>query len=106
MSFQIIHVTPKQAKKEILKCRLTAALEKCKARGIDAAHILNAGVEELYLNRREYLINRTSIKRSKEKFRRKATVRVRSEFNDSKLNYGVIHLDSKMLHNITGKKVS
>lgn len=60
--------TAKRATREIMTPRLSAVLDKCKVSDRDGVHLLTACVEALSLNTKEYVINRTSIKKSAKNF--------------------------------------
>jgi len=103
-STQMSDALSKRARKELLTPRLAAALDKCKISDRDSVHILTACLDALNVNLREYIINRTSIKRGREKFRKQVALGIKYNFNDLQLNYVVIHWDSKMLPDFTGKE--
>ena len=67
----------KRVRKEILTARLSSALDKCKDGDRDVVHIWTACVEALNLNPREYIINRSSIKRKRETFRKQAALGIK-----------------------------
>jgi len=94
----------KRARKNILTARLSATLDRCKISDRDAVHILTSCLDAVNLNPLEFVINRTSIKRARENFRKKTSLDVKSKFYDLNLNFVVIHWDSKILPDITGKK--
>ncbi|XP_039315242.1 uncharacterized protein LOC120359881 isoform X1 [Solenopsis invicta] len=94
----------KRARKNILTARLSAALDRCKISDRDAVHILTACVDAINLNPQEFVINRTSIKTAREYYRKKISLDVKSKFYNLNLNFVVIHWDSKILPDITGKK--
>lgn len=93
----------KRARKDMLTARLSAALDKCKISDRDAVHILTACVEAVSLNPNDFVINRTSIKRARETFRKNTSMDVKSKFYEMNLNFVVVHWDSKILPDITGK---
>jgi len=94
----------KRARKNILTARLSATLDRCKISDRDAVHILTSCVDAVNLDPLEFVINRTSIKKARENFRKKTSLDVKSKFYDLNLNFVVIHWDSKILPDITGKK--
>lgn len=59
----------KPQEKPILNLRSSAALDKYKISDRDAVHILVAIIESLSLNPDDFIINRTSIKNARQKFR-------------------------------------
>lgn len=65
--------------------------------------MLTACVEALSLDPSVYVINRTSIKNSRENYRQKISENINSKFHEKNLNYVVIHWDSKILPALTGK---
>lgn len=93
----------KRARKDMLTARLAAVLDKCKVSDRDAVHLLTACVDAVHLSPSEFVINRTSIKRAREGFRKKTSLNVKSNFNELNLNYVAIHWDSKILPDITAK---
>jgi len=60
-------------------------------------------LETLEIDSNEYIINRTSITISREKFRQQISERVRLKFNNLNLKSLVLYWDSKILPDITGK---
>jgi hypothetical protein len=60
-----------RVKKLIMTPRLSAALDKCKVSDRDAVHLLTACVESFFLNPAKYIINRTSIRNSRESIKKK-----------------------------------
>jgi len=93
----------KRARFEIITPRLSAALDKCKISDRDAVHLLTACVEAISLNPLDFVINRTSIRRSRQHFRELKSSSIKSKFFDLNLNFLTIHWDSKLLPDITGK---
>jgi hypothetical protein len=55
-------------------------------------------------NTSEYIINRSSIKRAREKCREKLSEAIKSKFLDVNLKFAVVYWDSKLLPNFTGRK--
>lgn len=95
----------KRARREILTKRLSSALDKCRISDRDAVHILTACVDALSLNPSEFVINRSSIKRGREEFRKQSAIEVQAKFIDADLEYVIIHWDSKMLPDLCGKEI-
>ncbi|XP_025405317.1 uncharacterized protein LOC112679643 [Sipha flava] len=93
----------KGARLEILTPRLSAVLDKCKISDRDAVHLLTACVEASSLNPLNYVINRTSIRLSRQRFRELNASRIKQNFFDLNLKFLTIHWDSKILLDITGK---
>jgi hypothetical protein len=61
----------KRGRIELLTPRLSVTLDRCKISYRDAVHLLTACVEALSLDSNIYIINRTSIKKSREAYRQK-----------------------------------
>jgi len=93
----------KRARLEILTPRLSAVLDKCKISDRDAVHLLIACVEATSLNPLDFVINRTSIRLSRQRFRELNASRIKLNFSDLNLKFITIHWDSKILPDITGK---
>lgn len=93
----------KRARKEIINHRLSAALDKCKISDRDAVHLLTAAAESFNVNTSEYIINRSSIKRAREKCREKLSETIKSNFLNINHQYCVVHWDSKLLPGLTGR---
>ncbi|KAE9522774.1 hypothetical protein AGLY_016815 [Aphis glycines] len=93
----------KRARKEIINHRLSAALNKCKISDRDAVHLLTAAAESINVNTSEYIINRSSIKRAREKCREQLSEAIKSNFLNVNLQYCVVHWDSKLLPGLTGR---
>lgn len=93
----------KRARLEILTPRLSAVLDKCKISDRDAVHLLTACVEATSLNPLDFVINRTSIRLSRQRFRELNAFRIKQNFFDLNLKFITIHWDSKILLDITGK---
>ncbi|XP_050526437.1 uncharacterized protein LOC126897076 [Daktulosphaira vitifoliae] len=94
----------KRGRKEHLTSRLSATLDRCKISDRDAVHLLTACLNALSLDPSIYVLNRSSIKRSREHYRQKIAENISSKFHEQNLNFVVIHWDSKMLPDLTGKK--
>jgi hypothetical protein len=83
--------TIKPARKEIINHRLSAALDKCKASNRDAVHLLTAAAESFDVNTSEYIINRSSIKRAREKCHEQLSEAIKSNFLNVNLQYCVVY---------------
>jgi len=83
--------------------RLTFALDKCKISDRDAIHIITACIEAASLSIDDFVLSRSSIKRARENFRKEGNYKIKSKFFDLNLDFVVIHWDSKILPDITGK---
>lgn len=79
------------------KFKNSAALDKCCISDRDAVHLLTACLEALHINPNEYVINRTSLKRTRESFRKSTAENIKRQFTNSEKVSVVIHWDSKML---------
>ncbi|XP_025405167.1 uncharacterized protein LOC112679535 [Sipha flava] len=93
-----------RATKEIMTPRLSAALDKCKVSDRDAVHLLTACVESVSLNPSDYIINRTSIKKCREIFRKKVAEKVHSDFCTLNIDFVIVHWDTKLLPNLSGQE--
>lgn len=60
--------------------RLTAALDKCKVSDRDAIHIISALLEALSLNINDFVLSRSSLKRSRENLRKKGATSISPNF--------------------------
>lgn len=96
--------THERGRKELLTSRLSAALDRCKISDRDAVHLLTACLDALSLDPSIYVINRSSIKRSRENYRKNITENISSKFQEQNLNFVVVHWDSKILRALIGKK--
>ncbi|XP_043468110.1 uncharacterized protein LOC122502231 isoform X2 [Leptopilina heterotoma] len=95
---------PKRGTRHILTERLCAAFDKCKVSDRDVAHILMACVIALDLDPSEFIINRSSIKRKREEFRKESAIKTQNEFMNSNTEFVVVHWDSKILPDLSGKE--
>jgi hypothetical protein len=66
--------------------------------------LLTACLDALSLDPSIYVINRSSIKRSRENYRKNITENINSKFQEHNLNFVVVHWDSKILRALIGKK--
>lgn len=73
--------------------RLSAALDKCKISDRDAVHLLTAAAESFKVDFLDFTINRSTIKRARENFRKQSSEAIKSKFSDLHLNYVVVHWD-------------
>lgn len=90
-------VKQKRAVQEFLTPKLAVTLDRCKISDRDAVHILYAVVEALGQNPEDFIINRSSIHRSRECFREERAARIREEFQLDIISGVTIHWDGKML---------
>jgi hypothetical protein len=93
-----------RAKKSIMTPRLTAALDKCKVSDRDAVYLLTACIESLSLNPANYIINRTSIRNSRESIRKKIAEKVRSDFVSLNVDFVIVHWDTKLHPGLTNQE--
>lgn len=82
--------------------RISAPLDKFKVSDRDAVHLLTAFVDSLFLNSAEFIMNRTSIKNSRQHLPEHSAGKVRAYFLNLKVNFVVIHWDGKFLPNLIG----
>lgn len=92
----------KRARKTIMTPRLAAALDKSRISDRDAVHIVSAAVEALSLDISEYVLNRSSVKRSRENFRAERYALIKSVEID--VPFIELHWDSKLLPHLTENK--
>jgi len=93
----------KRSRQNLMTSRVTAALDKCKVSDRDAIHIITALLEALSLNINDFVLSRSSVKRAREMLRKESATSIKSKFSDINLDFVVIHWDSKILTDITGK---
>lgn len=87
----------KRARLEILIPRLSAVLDKCKISDRDAVHLLISCIEATSLNPLDFVINRTSIRLSRQRFRELNASRIKLNLSDLNLKFITKHWDSKIL---------
>jgi len=92
----------KRGRKTMMTQRLAAALDKSKVSDRDAMHILSAVLDALSIDPCEYVLNRTSIKKSREKWRTKKYSIIKS--SELMIDFVELHWDSKLLPDITQNK--
>lgn len=93
----------KRTRKNLMTPRLTSALDKCKISDRDAIHIITACIEAASLSLDDFVLSRSSIKRAREHLRKEGNNKIKSKLFDLNLDFVVIHWDSKILPDITGK---
>jgi hypothetical protein len=67
-------------------------------------HLLTTAAESFQVNCLEFTINRSTIKRAPEHFRRRSSEAIKSTFINQNLNYIIVHWDSKLLPDILSNK--
>lgn len=68
----------------------------------DCVHILTAVLDAISVDPNEYIINRTSIKSAREKFRQHIFKEMKYRFDNLNFKSYVLHWDSKLLPDING----
>lgn len=87
-----------------INTELVAALDKCKLSDRDSVHILIATTEALGHNTEDLVINRTSIRRCRQKLRAERASVLKNKRLTLQLEFGVVHWDGKLLPAITGNE--
>ncbi|KAE9528601.1 hypothetical protein AGLY_012176 [Aphis glycines] len=90
-----------RATKSIMTSRLSAALDKCKVSDRDAVHLLTACIESFSLNPASYIINRTSIRNSRESIRKEIAEKIIVSTPNGEKLLGVPEIPSE-----TGSEIS
>lgn len=83
--------------------KLAIVLDKCKISDRNAVHLFIATAEALGNNVNELIVNRSSIRRSRIKYRKERAEKIRRDYNLTRDDAVVIHWDGKLLPNLTGK---
>lgn len=94
-----------RGKNNFITDKLSAALDRCKISDRDAVHILLATAQSLGVNTDALIINRTSIKCTRERFRKERMEKIRNDFNPSEIGPCVVHWDGKLLPSLSGKQL-
>ncbi|XP_050524139.1 uncharacterized protein LOC126895882 [Daktulosphaira vitifoliae] len=76
---------------DIMTVKLSSALDRCKISDRDAVHIIIAVAESLGHDVNDIIVNRSSIKRHREKIRWNLATQIRDKFSVSNLNALVLH---------------
>lgn len=84
--------------------KLAAALDKCKISDRDAVHILISTAEALVEVVNKLIINRTSIRNARLRFRKERAENIRKEYKLSIDDAVILHWDGKLLPALTGQK--
>jgi hypothetical protein len=80
-------------------------LDRCKISDRDAVHILTTIVEALGIRVCDLILNRTSINQIRQRLRKDRADQLRNKFNISEVDPVVVHRDSKLLPDLTGKEL-
>lgn len=78
-------------------------LDKCKISDRNAVHLFIAIAEALGNNVNEFIVNRSSIRRSRIKYRKERAEKICRDYNLTKDDAVIIYWDGKLLPNLTGK---
>lgn len=101
---QITITNKTRGRKDIMTAKLSSALDRCKISDRDAVHIIIAVAEALKVEVSDLVVNRSSIKRYREKSRMILANTIRNTFSTSELNAIVVHWDGKLLPDLTRKQ--
>lgn len=93
----------KRARKNILNPDLAAAMDRTKVSDRNATFLLTAAAESLGHNADDLTINRSSIRRSRQKLRQEQATNLKDEFESK--GPLVVHWDGKLLVDLTGKEL-
>jgi hypothetical protein len=94
---------PTKAKRAKKSPRLSAVLDKCKINDRDCVYLLTAVLDTTSVDPSDIIINRTSIKSAREKYRQHIFNEMKNKFDHLDLKSLVLYWDSKFLPDITGK---
>ncbi|CAD6228486.1 GSCOCG00012049001-RA-CDS, partial [Cotesia congregata] len=78
-------------------------LDKCKISDRNATGLLISFLEAIGMDASQYIINRTSIKQKREKFREDRAAEIQHRLKNTELSRLIIHWDGKNLPDITGR---
>lgn len=92
-----------RGKTEFINERVAAALDKCKISDRDAIHVIIAVVEALGLDTNELIINRSSLRRMRQKYRETTAAKLKENYKLNDSEPCVVHFDGKILPDISGK---
>lgn len=84
--------------------KLVSVLYRCKVSDRDAVRILIATAQALQHNVSDLIINCTSIRRSRTKFRFDAGKKIRETFKNKEIKAVTVHWDGKMLPSLMGRE--
>lgn len=85
--------------------KLVAALDRCRISDRDAVHLIAAVAQSLNHDLDSLVINRTSIRRYREKLREAKAANIKKVFKDTELNAVVLHWDGKMLPDLLKREL-
>lgn len=91
-----------RGKGEFINERIVSVLDKCKISDRDAVHVLIAVAEGLGHNVNDLIINRTSLRRMRSKYREAVVGKLRENYRLSSTEPCVLHFDGKILPDING----
>jgi len=80
-------------------------LDKCKISHRDAVHLLVSFLEAVSLDPLDFVINKTSIRNARATYRQSYDNKVKQNFCNLNVESIVLHWDTKLLENISGKLV-
>lgn len=79
-------------------------MDKCRVSDRDAVHLLVAAAEAFGQDSKDFVINRSSIRRCRERLRRERAETIQQQFGSFELQAVVVHWDGKLLPAVTGKE--
>lgn len=95
---------PHRGNINFITSKLASALDKCKLSDRDAVHILISTAEALGEDVNKLIINRTSIRNTRLRFRKERAENIRKEYKLSIDDAVILHWDGKLLPALTGQK--
>lgn len=95
----------KRASREFITTKLVAAFDRCKVSDRDAVHILIATAEALHHDVHDLIINRSSIRRCRERLREEHASKIRHGFDQTEISALTVHWDGKMLPALMKKEL-
>jgi len=96
---------PNRGNINFITSKLASALDKCKLSDRDAVHILISTAAALGEDVNKLIINRTSIRNTRLRFRKERAENIRKEYKLSIDDAVILHWDGKLLPALTGKKM-
>jgi adenylate/nucleoside-diphosphate kinase len=94
---------PNRGHENFISEKLAIVLDKCVISDRNAVHLLIATAEALGKEVNNLIVNRTSIRRARIKYRRERAEKIRRDYNLVKGEAIVVHWDGKLLSALTGK---